>query len=142
MEITFKSSVAVRTLEFLASPYQPAQPALQIRNFVQIGEKLLLLTIGLWILFLIDRNDIVISSNVLAVGSKFFGKLSKIDGSALKQGSQPMIKVTPVDEDGYSFRGGHFQTLKKKQGVRVPNPLELINPPLISQRRGGDTSQS
>ena len=111
MEITFKSSVAVRALEFLPSPYQPAQSALQVWNFVQIGKELLLLTVGLRILFLIDGNDVVIGPNVLAVSAELFGKLSKVNGSALKHGSQPMVKVTPVDEDGYSFRRWHSQTL-------------------------------
>jgi len=73
MEIAFKSSVAVRTLELLPSPYQAAQPALQVRNLVQIGKKLLLLTVGLRVFFLIDGNDVVIGSNVLAVVAELFG---------------------------------------------------------------------
>ena len=122
MEITFESSVTVRALEFLPSPDQPAQPALQVRNFVQIGKELLLLTVGLRILLLIDGNDVVIGSNVLAVGAELFGKFPKVNGSALKHRSQPMVKVTPSMKMATRSGEGILKRYKRNKGLGILTP--------------------
>jgi len=95
-----------------------------------------LLAVGLWVLFLVEGYDIVVGPDVSSIGAKLLAEPLEVYVSALKHGPEAMIEVTPVDEYRYSVRGVHVQAGEMKQGVRKPNPLELIRPPLMLSRAG------